>query len=51
MVLFQGDILEGDPCTNVESKRIIDPALPSGATIPPLSTNLVIVSLFIVHKG
>ena len=48
---FHGDRFEVDACTRHEWNRIIEPAGPFGATMPPRATSFVIVSLSIVHSG
>ena len=46
-----GDMLGGLPCTSVPWKKIAEPGPPLGATMPPCSTSLAMVSLSITHSG
>ena len=48
---FHGERLEVEACTRQPWNRIIDPAGPFGATMPPLSTSFFMASLVMTHRG
>ena len=47
----RGILAEVDACTKQPWKRIIDPGGPLGATMPPFSTSLAMVSWSMVDSG